>query len=64
MRKILLLDFYIIIYEKMVLRDFWFWVIVWALGLFVLIYLFFYVKFSFEDFVSDLVDKNLRKKEE
>lgn len=48
----------------MVLRDFWFWVIVWALGLFVLICLFFYVKFSFEDFVSDLVDKNLRKKEE
>lgn len=48
----------------MVAKDFWFWVSVWAWGLFVLVYLFFYVKFSFEDFVSDLVDKNLRNKEE
>ena len=48
----------------MVLSDFWLWVIVWALGLFVLVYLFFYVKFSFEDFFSDLVDQELKNRKE
>lgn len=48
----------------MVAKDFWLWVSVWAWGLVFLVYLFFYVKFSFEDFVFDLVDKELKNRKE